>query len=376
MTRRDGNVSVRKEISESLHDHSLVRPEQRATHREIVRQSLTDTPRVDAQPLAGATASVGQDLMIEGTFVPLNDPELCARWCDPAYRGRQFQFMRDIGFHTLILLTGNRGGVCYDSKEFDRFLEIDLLEQVLHDAANERMTVWIGLPHVEIAWMIQAPDELHRLLQVSHGVIDEVYKRYGGIDSFYGWYVPYELCNVFVTSNHDESRLPNWINDIASHCKDVSESLPVAVAPYFTTVDGYHEFDRLWREILITLDAVDVVMMQDSVGIFKDERLRELPTYFSRLQGLARAAKKQLWCDVEVFDQRSGIPLDDDAWSAEPPSCTRVLRQIRSVSAYVDRIVAFSYCDYMNPDAGPEARKLYEDYRSYLRQTRPGQLTR
>ena len=227
------------------------------------------------------------------------------------------------------------------------------------------MKVWIGLPHVEIAWMLQNENSLEHLLLTSRKVSDEIFHRYGSHPCFHGWYIPYELCNVFVTWDGDESRLPRWVNGMAEYCKSISSGKPAAVAPYFTTVSGVQEFARVWEKIFTLLDSVDVIAMQDSVGIFKENRLRNLPAYFSILHELAQTANKELWCDIEVFDQRTGIPLDEERWTAECPSCERIVEQIETVAGFVEKIVTFSFCDYMNPTASPEAQALYEAYKQY-----------
>ncbi len=363
------SIQSQAAVSESLHDHSLVHPDLRTLHRDIIYRSLSNYPK---------HADAGQDLVlqtetiqrkIEGTFLPFNEKELSERWTNQEFRSRQLRLIRDIGIDSLILLTGNPGGICYKSKIFKDFLNCDLVEQILIDADKLAMDVWVGMPHVEIAWMLQQPDALNRLAEIGGQLLEEIHQNYGHHKSFYGWYIPYELCNVFIQWNGSERHLPQWINKLATRCKELSPNRPVAIAPYFTTVDGPQEFRRLWAQVAAQLDAVDTIMMQDSVGIFKEDRLREIPLYFSILQDICHEHGKQLWADIETFDQQHGIPLDEMAWSAQPPSNERVIRQLEAVSPYVERIVTFTFCEYMNPESGPQARRFYEDYRDYVAQT-------
>lgn len=363
-----GDVS---EASRSLHDQAFVRPELRGLHREIVERSLQNYPKERLLTCARSFPRPEAELLIEGTFVPLNDCDVHLRWSEDACRARQLRYLKAIGMDTLIVLTGHLGRVCYPSRYGACSDDTDALERILCEAAELGMRVWVGLPHAEVAWMLLDGGELDRLTAVAHGTIEEIFERYGSHTSFCGWYMPYELCNVFLKWRGDGQHLLNWINGNALHCRSVSGGMPVAVAPYFTTVDDVDEFGHIWRRVFRELSAVDIFMMQDSVGIFKDDRLAEIPAYFSVLEREARVANKRLWADVEVFDQRSGVPLDDNPWEADSPACERVIKQLKTIALFVERIVVYSFCDYMNPEDSPDARRLYEEYRDYFSTHRP-----
>jgi len=360
-------VGSSETISQSLHDQILVSPDLRKRHQDIIFRSLQngtgklEIPDRFCQPPAG-----GQTLPIAGTFVPFNERNLCERWSDPSYRAGQYPLLKDIGLNTLILLTGNPGGVCYDSRHYSRLSDTDLVEAVLQESLGLGMEIWIGLPHVEIAWMLQSKTQLIRLLDRSRFLIEEIQEKYGRYDNFHGWYIPYELCNVFVEETEDPSCLPNWVNSIAMCCKLMPGDRPTAIAPYFTVTNGLEAFKGLWERIFRQISMVDIIMMQDSVGIFKEDRLLEIPACFFILKSLAGACGKQLWADIEMFDQQAGVPLDWEPWAANPAPHERMIRQMELVSDSVERIVTFSYFDYMNPAAGSVAAELYRQYYEHL----------
>ncbi|HOE11058.1 MAG TPA: DUF4434 domain-containing protein [bacterium] len=354
-------------VSQSLHDQILVPPNLRKRHQDMIFRSLRNGSQKSAvADRYGRPSAGGRTLPIAGTFVPFHERDLCRRWSDPSYRATQYHLLKEIGLNTLILLTGNLGGVCYDSRYYAHICDTDLVDTVLKESSRLGMEIWIGLPHVEIAWMLQPRIRLTRLLETSRLLIEEIQQQYGQYDNFHGWYIPYELCNVFVEESEDPSCLPHWVNSIAMGCKLMPGDRPTAIAPYFTVTDGPDAFARLWENIVRRLSMVDVIMMQDSVGIFKEDRLLELPLCFRMLKSLAETHGKRLWADIEIFDQQAGVPLDWEPWTADPAPYERVIRQMQLVSEYVERIVTFSYFDYMNPAAGPVAGQLYRQYHQYL----------
>ena len=107
MNSRNASTSIGAGISESLHDHGLVHPELRDLFQEIILHSLTERPPQSTDLPGRREPPLHHKLTIEGTFIPLNDREFCARWSDAGYCVEQLRYMRGIGINTLIILTGN-----------------------------------------------------------------------------------------------------------------------------------------------------------------------------------------------------------------------------------------------------------------------------
>ena len=238
------------------------------------------------------------------------------------------------------------------------------MEKVLKLSDQNDFKVFIGLPTLMVDWMLAEEEELAEVTSKSAHIAEEIYDRYKKYNSFHGWYIPYELCNVFIRNKPEEKMLPAWIGSLAAECKKVVPEKPVLIAPYFTTTLELDEFENLWSMVLEET-GVDILAMQDSVGVHGDDRLKELGAYFAVLKKVCTRYGVSLWADSEVFHQVAGIPKDNNSWQATPTSVNMLLEQISVLSKYVERIIIFCFSHYMSPQFSKKADKLYIDYKKF-----------
>jgi hypothetical protein len=110
-------------------------------------------------------------------------------------------------------------------------------------------------------------------------------------------------------------------------------------------------------------------MFQDGVGAGK-LAVEDLEPYYAALQETLRGAC-QFQIVVETFTQTGGAPLDLQPFSARPAPLDRIRRQLEMAARHsATPLVAFSAPEYMTPEGGPEAARLYEDYLMRVRYER------
>ncbi|MCX7018094.1 MAG: DUF4434 domain-containing protein [bacterium] len=362
----DNSTTDSLECSDALHYHYLVRNDRRAAYSDIICRSLVNYPkerRSDEGNAAAPTRPCDNLVPITGSFFVLGDTPDDSHWISPNAMQKELGYMHEIGMDTIVITTGIGDKVCYPSSVLRHAAKSDLLDMLLRQAGSLGMSVFVGLPSLLVDWMIATDEELDRVCSTTRQLAAELAANYGGHKSFHGWYLSYELCNVFIENRSDPRILPAWIGRLRTICKDVAPDKPVMIAPYFTSTMPLERFEALW-DMVMDQTKVDILAMQDGVGIYGGDRLAEVDAHFSILRKLCDRRMVSLWADLEIFQQISGIPFDQKPWSAIPASVDRLTEQIMALSCHVRKIVMFCFSSYMSPAASQSASMLFDAYKS------------
>ena len=184
--------------------------------------------------------------------------------------------------------------------------------------------------------------------------MNEVAEKYSHHRSFYGWYYP----NETGISGHYDDIFINYVNGSSAEARKLTPKAKILIAPYGTR--NVKADDKYVRQ-LEQLD-VDIIAYQDEVGVQKT-KVEESSKYFEQLYFMhTKAGKAKLWADVEVF------AFEGDVYKSAllPASPERVIKQLESVSPFVDKILIYQYIGMINKPgtdvfAGhPDSAKLYE----------------
>lgn len=233
----------------------------------------------------------------------------------------------------------------------------DPVRAILEAAEQCGMTVFLGVGL--FAWFdfSQASLEWHKR------VTQELFERYGGYSSLYGWYVSEEMFG----SLYDEwEYLPNEAyKDVASFfekytafVRSLTPTKPVALAPNNIR---FQEFATEWGEILPNIDIlIPFAFARDPQNM-----------NIAEIQEICDRAGTRFWVDMEMF----AFPLDD---GLVPKSLEELVAEIRNYDA-VEQIFGYQFTGIMNPadspfDLGGQAAK--ELYVSYCRFLADGRLAR
>jgi hypothetical protein len=287
---------------------------------------------------------------IEGTFIQF---WASMRDIGVAQWQREFAAMHALGFHTVILQ--------WTQAEGKNLFEPPDPFPTLTDLAHQRgMKVIFGLRHDNRWWREWGNAEyLREEARESVALAREVYRRYGKHPAFGGFYIPYELWD----GSFNEAQMENLrelLHTIGRACRQLAPSSPVILAPFFAGLLSPERFEQMWLKLLQGR-PVDVVALQDGVGARGwDDQIEERVTpYFAAMHRACRQHGVKLWCDLECFRLTNANPSRPQF---APASAERVIRQLRVVSPYVERVVIFDFYHYMSPYRGEAHRALYEGY--------------
>ncbi len=183
----------------------------------------------------------------------------------------------------------------------------------------------------------------------------QLWEKYGGHTSFYGWYFPDETCII----GHFSKNFIKYVNAYSSEAQKIAPGTKTLIAPFGTKLaftDG--KYVRQLKEL-----NVDFVAYQDEVGVKKSSP-RQTANYFRRLKKAHdKAGKSRLWADIELFTFEGAVYRS----ALIPAGAQRIKRQIEAVAPYAEEILCYQTIGLVNaPDSDafcghPDSVKLYEE---------------
>lgn len=236
----------------------------------------------------------------------------------------------------------------------------DPFPQLLDIAHQQKMQVVFGLRH-DSRWWREWGNAEYLLAEAreSIAVARAVHRLYGKHPVFAGFYIPYEIWDGSFTKAQ-VAQMTQFLRTVGYACRQIAPSKPVFVAPFFAGLLPPERFEQLWLALLKD-KPVDVVALQDGVGArgWDEEIEKRVPPYFAAMQKACRQRGVKLWCDLECFRLTNNVPSRP---AFAPASAERIVRQLKAVSPYVERVVTFDFYHYMSPYRGEAQRALYEGY--------------
>lgn len=288
--------------------------------------------------------------LIEGTFLQF---QTGMREVSSAQWAQELDAMCAVKIHTIILQWTQADGK-------NLFEPPDPFPAMLNLAHQRRMKFIFGLRHDNRWWSEWGNAEyLREEARESVALAREVYRRYGKHPAFAGFYIPYELWDGSFTDAQLKS-LRELLHTVGTVCRQIAPNKPVFLAPFFAGLLSPERFEQLWLKLLQGR-PVDVVALQDGVGArgWDDQIEERVVPYFAAMQRACRQQGVKLWCDLECFRLTNANPSRPQF---APASAERVMRQLRVVSPYVERVVIFDFYHYMSPYRGEAHKALYEGY--------------
>lgn len=287
---------------------------------------------------------------IEGTFLQF---WASMREIDAAGWARELDAMRTAKIHLLVVQWVQSDG-------YNLFEPPDPFPLLLDLARQRGMRVLFGLRH-DSRWWRECTDAeyLRQEGEASIALARQVHHRYGRHPAFAGFYIPYELWDGAFTEAQI-ARFRDLLQRVGSACRQLAPGKQVLLAPFFTATLSPARFEALWLQLL-QHRPVDVVALQDGVGARGwDEQIEQrLPPYFAAMRRACQRRRVALWSDLECFRLANNDP---DRPRFVPASAERLLRQLKAVSPYVERVITFDFYHYMSPYRGEAQKTLYEGY--------------
>lgn len=175
-----------------------------------------------------------------------------------------------------------------------------------------------------------------------------------------GWYIPQEIEDKTWSAPARRDALRGYLARTAQTLHALAPGRLVMVAPFFSgslDPDAY----AAWLTTVVAATGIDVVILQDGVGTGR--ATAELAGRYLACLGPALAPTGvRLWSVAELFHQTHGPPRDDQPFAAVPIDPATLRHSLAIEALLVNRIVAFSVLDYMDPRRVGASRQLYQDY--------------
>jgi hypothetical protein len=248
-------------------------------------------------------------------------------------------------------------------------VESALLDRVLRASAAHRVNVWLGLLYSPAYWerVQRGPDQLAVYLQRHRVAVrelaGELQDRVGGHPAVAGWYVTEEVDDVNWWARDKRQLFRDHLRMLTAELRAIAPGRPVAISGFTSVTLDPSAYAELWRG-LVAASRVDLVLFQDGGGVGSLQPA-ESDLYLRALAPAVRSAGARFGVIVELFTQHAGPPLDDAPFAAGPGELDRIREQIAVAADDADRLVGFSFPEYMSAGGGPAAARLYREYRSW-----------
>lgn len=312
-------------------------------------------------PLAVAAVDC-VDAPIDATFIQPSEVDLQrSRW----EWWRLLQASRSLGMRTLYLQWSAWGEFDFSRARLPRgepFVATLLslaaeLDMRLHLglAADPAFGTQLALPAVQLAPYLAGLRR--RSLDMAHALAPLA----GASPAFAGWYLPEEIDDLHWRGAARSALLREHLSTQQRQLEEVLPGGAVSISAYLSGQPAAHEFIDLWTELWQQIPLR--LLLQDGAGVHR----LTAPQWLARARPLAQQAvtlRRDLSVVVELFEQRSGPPLDTDDFSAVPTNLSRLVAQLaRTQGLPTTELVSFAAVNYLLDDRSPRAGALYEAYR-------------
>ncbi|MDK2840667.1 MAG: hypothetical protein PWQ17_172 [Anaerophaga sp.] len=283
---------------------------------------------------------------------------------------KDFGYMKKAGIDTVILIRAGYGkwqtfpSNVLTSQEGAYRPPVDLVRMFLELAGKFGMDFYFGLYDSGKYW---TDGKFRKEVDINKEFIDEVWKNYGKMPAFKGWYVSQEI-------SRKTGQIIDLYAGLAKHCKDVSDGLPVLISPYIDGIKNVsqyitdttksngitlkqHEAD--WSEIFDGIKgAVDIVAFQDGHVDYDD-----LTGFLQINKSLADQFGLECWTNSETFDRDMPIKFLPIKWEKLR------LKLEMAAKAGIENAITFEFSHFMSPQSAYlQAGHLYNRYMEYLDQ--------
>jgi hypothetical protein len=223
-----------------------------------------------------------------------------------------------------------------------------LIEAVLDAAGGNGLSIFVGLA---------LPDEgngdpqaardagfVSTLIEKSLESGTRVHERYGAWPAFAGFYLPVETWTPGPGAELGLFR--DYLERVSGHCRRLAPTKEIAISPFISDLAAEPELTATTYTSLLSTAAIDVVMLQDGVGV-REVAIAELEIrvkpYLEAMQAATDAAQRQLWINAESFAGDAPAPRE------------RFRAQVELAHSVTPDVVTFEYASYW-AIAGRDAR--------------------
>ncbi len=238
------------------------------------------------------------------------------------------------------------------------------VDYLLDAAAANGMKAWLGLYLCEKDfcnwWDSQDIDDvidrndsvaIEWHVQRSIQVAQDLLAKYGDHAGFGGLYMSVEPANITFMGNETRKVLASAIDRVAKAAHAAKPGVKVSICPFFnTSLSSAEEFGSVWEYVIENSD-LDVLMLQDGVGVEPQTLTASEDLVSPWYAALRRAANKkgiEFWGNSELFTNL-GTRLEVNLI---PSTMEKIRMQLTAEAGYVDKFVCFAF-SYLDPTKDP-----------------------
>ena len=188
----------------------------------------------------------------------------------------------------------------------------DVVDQALTAAAAGGLSVVLGLL-LPANWFHQGAmnaSYLTSLAKREDAVARELHELYGrggpGVTSLQGFYQPAELystCCYSYTHRCDTehiTRLASMLESTGQLIKSLRPNYVYVIAPFAANVSKAET--AWWRQLLTQTPSIDIVALQDGVGVSAGKRSpQQASELIAAVSAAVRERNMSMWTDIEIF---------------------------------------------------------------------------
>lgn len=274
-----------------------------------------------------------------------------------------FGKMREVGISAVIVQWSAEGDIAYvKDRRLPQTEQYDTLPRLFEAAAHHGITLQLGLYSEPSFWgHITADGRVLRdffLVRVARNEVLQrvLVDRFGEQDGFVGYYIPDEIDDLNWRNPRRRDALTSYLTLMVKRLGVNDPERPVAVSAFFKGRTA----PRLFADNLFTLlqgTGIDAVLVQDGRGT-RTSTGAHVGDYFEALTKRWGEDVTSLWAVVEAFTQTSA---EGEPFSASAAAPARFSEQIKRAYAHFDdRVVMFTFLEYVDPERGDAPRALFQ----------------
>ncbi len=207
-------------------------------------------------------------------------------------------------------------------------------------------------------------------------VAEDLWRRFGRSSAFAGWYLPQEPDSqrswepVSAAPGTPLGRLlRGYYLPVMARLKELAPGRPIVISPFF----GWNAMPpivfRKWYTLLLNSCPVDILAMQDGIGVFHaslgppgpgEAPCGDALVYLAAMRDACRVAGKSFWLDLEAFREKE----DGDLIAATPEALRLGTRRYPGLGDQLRREAPVIRAN------GPWGNKILAYEWSYLRSTK------
>ena len=184
-------------------------------------------------------------------------------------------------------------------------------------------------------------------VQRSIQVAQELISIYGEHEGLGGLYMSIEPANITFMGPETRKVLASAIDRVAKAVHTAKPGLKLSICPFFNTaLSTAEEFGSVW-EYVIEHSDLDVLMLQDGVGVEPQTLTASqdlVSPWYAALRAAADKKGIEFWGNSELFTNlgtRQNVNLI-------PSTAEKVTLQLETEAPYVDKFVCFAF-SYLDP---------------------------